>query len=1193
MTNTAPPSLGIKSALPSTFKGVRGGVAEDEELLAELRAISAKSSSADRFAESTSDNDGEVNTRAGSGDVVTSKKGATDSSTRPSSSSAVSKSKPDSSELPPWKRDKSKVMASSSISDVDIAIAAPPPAAAAEPLQPEQSELADPAPQNFGIKSVLPSTFKGDRGGSAEDEELLAELRAISAKSSGADRFAEERNNDGKESTVTPAEDVVSSGCVPSSRSSRAPSKSKQTETLELPPWKRGKNMAASSSTPQVDVVVATPHAPESSPSPEPEPALSELTDTAPPSLGIKSALPSTFKGDRGGVAEDEELLAELRAISAKSSSADRFAESTSDNGGEVNTRAGSGDVVTSKKGATERSSRPRSSPAAAKSKSESSELPPWKRGRNMVTASSSISDVDIVVTAPLPAAAAELLQPVQSVLNDPVPQNFGIKSVLPSTFKGDRGGSAEDEELLAELRAISAKSSSVDRFKEESSGNGGDANTTAHVADVASTSLKKKATVRRPPPLSSNKTAYDPQPVTALNSAVSETVAGDESVTITKESLRTALSDKSWKLRKEAYIFLRNLLASRVQDGEGNGDIDGETLMPGLDDTIPVIVADSNAGALDAALQFALDYAEHCRGASSAELVHKTVSSLVKGSAFSSSRPSTSRHTTSLTLKLMEVGSAGYASVHSGSEVLLSQGLTSRKPKVVIAAAALILQAAYDFGAGSLPLAAVSSVAPKMLSHSNATVRETGLNIVAESCRALGSKGPLQGVIDSMKKAQLAQLDSLLEAQPEPTPIRVGLRSLRSSSSLSPADAIAAVEAGAKELEAKRFAKRKPVNIFQELPKTEYSTRVKQPKWSEKVAALDLVLKCGGEKPYKLAQPTVSVNYGPLVTEMKKLLSHSHFAVVSKSMLVLSMLAEGVGGSVFPHLRPLLSQLILLSKDKKVNRYVGECLDSFFGNVLEIEHILDADDALPSVLNEKVQKNSLVRTSALQFLGRCIERRESAGPRGKVTGNSAAGIAKLCCDKLEDSDAAVRNAATESLRSLLSVEDASISDSVGPIIESLKSKNSRAHKSLVGSTATTQRKVVPANAGSERNDSVSGRVGKAQSAWTAAASRPSQKGSRSTAGKMPSDGRGPVTSKSQSNTSTNGVEISSGTQFKDTPDAPYLDRALSYVSAINVPSWDAPVDDGGVLAGLKCELACIACRGSTVYMSDARFSFS
>ena len=482
---------------------------------------------------------------------------------------------------------------------------------------------------------------------------------------------------------------------------------------------------------------------------------------------------------------------------------------------------------------------------------------------------------------------------------------------------------------------------------------------------------------------------------------------------------------------------------------------------MPGLDDALPAMVSDSNAGALDTALAFAVDYAEHCSGASSSELAAKIVASLIKGSALSSSRPTTSKSATALTLKLMEVGGDGHASVHAVSEVLLSQGLSSRKPKVVIATSALILQAAYDFGAGSLPLAAISSTAPKMLSHSNATVRETGLKLIAEICRALGSKSPLESLIDGMKKAQVSQLDTLLEEQPEPTPIGVGLRSLKGSApSQSPADALAALEAGAKELEAKRFAEREPVNIFQELPKTDYSSRIKLPKWSEKVAALDIILECGGEKPYKLAQPSSSANYQPLISEMKKLLSHSHFAVASKSMQVLSMLAEGVGSSLFPNLRPLLGELILLSKDKKLNRAVGECLDVFFGNVLDIEHLLDEDDALPSVLNEKLQKNALVRASALNFLGRCIKRGESAGSRGPISHKSATEAARLCCEKLEDSDASVRKAATETLSVLLSVEDVAVADAISPIIESLQTKNSRAYKALKGSVGATRKRV-------------------------------------------------------------------------------------------------------------------------------------
>ena len=87
------------------------------------------------------------------------------------------------------------------------------------------------------------------------------------------------------------------------------------------------------------------------------------------------------------------------------------------------------------------------------------------------------------------------------------------------------------------------------------------------------------------------------------------------------------------------------------------------------------------------------------------------------------------------------------------------------------------------------------------------------------------------------------------------------------------------------------------------------------------------------------------------------------------------------------------------------------------------------------------------------------MKRGESAGPRGRTTGKSGAAVARLCCDKLDDSDASVRKSATETLSVLLSVEDEAISDAVLPIIESLKTKNSRVYKSLVkGRGGNTQR---------------------------------------------------------------------------------------------------------------------------------------
>ena len=87
----------------------------------------------------------------------------------------------------------------------------------------------DPPNSGNGFQTSQPKTFTGDRGGSAHDDDLLAELRAISAKSGSANRFKEDEVD-----SATGAEDNVISP------PSAAPSSSTQSnDEKALPPWKR------------------------------------------------------------------------------------------------------------------------------------------------------------------------------------------------------------------------------------------------------------------------------------------------------------------------------------------------------------------------------------------------------------------------------------------------------------------------------------------------------------------------------------------------------------------------------------------------------------------------------------------------------------------------------------------------------------------------------------------------------------------------------------------------------------------------------------------------------------------------------------------------------------------------------------------------------------------------------------------
>merc|ERR1712176_1296559 len=118
-----------------------------------------------------------------------------------------------------------------------------------------------------------------------------------------------------------------------------------------------------------------------------------------------------------------------------------------------------------------------------------------------------------------------------------------------------------------------------------------------------------------------------------------------------------------------------------------------------------------------------------------------------------------------------MEVGRDGCCSVHSVVTVLLTDGLDSKKTKVVLNTGNLVLEAAQAFGAATLPLAILLSNVSKLLSNSTSGIREIGVKVVAELCRAMGSKDHMEDVIVCMKPSQVSDLDKLLNEQKHPSP--------------------------------------------------------------------------------------------------------------------------------------------------------------------------------------------------------------------------------------------------------------------------------------------------------------------------------------------------------------------------------------------------------------------------------------
>jgi hypothetical protein len=1072
------------------------------------------------------------------------------------------------------------------------------------------------------------------RSGVAEDEELLALLRGVSSASSASRRFQSNDDNDNENIRI----DDNDGDIVPKPNTVTATTTTMKNVQSNPPPQQVSCNTTSSTSrsgmtrtSPICDntsivrteqSVVTHDERLQNEESPNLVPSLSSSApshnnnNTAAITTNNTGASNHVYQGERGGVAEDEELLALLRGVSS-ASSASRFRDEHNHDDDDNDNNDGNNNTMKKVNHVDQHASiipklngsnRPGRNPQRPSKNSGTSTIR-QKLESDRIRSKESVprnvpSTLDAQVVQASQHSNSEMTDPSPNVARLPIPPPLSLpvpatsslttpgiaadsSTISHHVYQGERGGIAEDEELLALLRGVSSASANR-RFRDEDDTNDHSdtfnddsiAPTTSKVS-MSTTSLRTKPAPVHP----TSSTFAEPQPVVKETISLANTTSNTDvssmldpvpqsmnDALLPEESILTSLTDKNWKVRCQAYDTLSFILRDHVQ--KSSTIIDSDCILSGLDTRVQLLVEDTNAGALDKALEFCNLYAEHCSGAGSSDIACRIVTSMIQKNCFSS-RPGTLLLSNTLTLKLMEVGVDGKASIHSIVEVLLNDGLASKKPKVIQASASLILDAIYHFGAASLPLAALTNAAPKMLSHSNAAVRDCCIKILAEICRALGgSKAPIQNVVDGMKKAQLSELDTQLSEQPEPTPIRTGLRSSRDkkqdgvmTSAPSPTDAIATLHANAKELEAQRYAALSAVNIIAAIEKTEYAEQIQHTKWSEKVAALDKVLECGGEKPYKLLPPSSLVNYSPLVTEMKKLLAHTHFVVCSRAIQVLSMIAEGVGDKIYPHLRPTLTPLLQLSKDKKLTTEVSNGLDVFFGNVLSFDSILEHEDAIPSMVNEKTQKNALARATALTFLQRCVDRQSSAGPKGMISTSHAAVIATLCCNKLDDSDASVRKVSLSVLEALLRTSgeaDTPFTSVVEKVLEQLRLSNPRAYKTLTATTSAVETK----ENRSSNTTSLGPNIDRPET--TTSQSQPTARVRSAAPSKRPPSPAAPKPESRSTTTLDVPTRGSDSASLEDRLHLPRFEEAMIHVTSLGMPQWDASEDDGGILAGLK-----------------------
>ena len=424
----------------------------------------------------------------------------------------------------------------------------------------------------FDKGSAPSNTFIGKNGGAAEDAELLAELMAISAKSQ-KNRF-EDDNDDTDGDSRMPSNANIDSVKDDTSSSKQKPTGFPKTESVT------GETRIEESNDVEEPIVVSK--------------------------VGFKSSIPQTFKGQNGGSAEDAELLAELMEVSTKSKSSASLQEDTQSamvrSGDDAQPADGVASLPPWKKKASRKST-------GTGRRKEGGEVPPWKRKE--VSTSKSDSTSNNIGSQDMTNNVVERPSSSSDIVG-----GFDKGSAPSNTFIGKNGGAAEDAELLAELMAISAKAQRKRSDSVNSDGNDGIIQSPGitHYDDDKEYGYSDKN-------IGTGTSIRNMHP---SNDLVETSSVGDstEAQSLTTDDFLTGVTAKEWKTRKLCFHGLSARIRECSQCKET--PFRGEEILPDIDDKVSSFVKDTNASALDASLDLALQYSEFCMGASDFEIAKK-----------------------------------------------------------------------------------------------------------------------------------------------------------------------------------------------------------------------------------------------------------------------------------------------------------------------------------------------------------------------------------------------------------------------------------------------------------------------------------------------------------------------------------------------------------------------------------------
>ncbi|EQC30635.1 hypothetical protein SDRG_11690 [Saprolegnia diclina VS20] len=525
---------------------------------------------------------------------------------------------------------------------------------------------------------------------------------------------------------------------------------------------------------------------------------------------------------------------------------------------------------------------------------------------------------------------------------------------------------------------------------------------------------LELKAAETAPPPRASPTPSDEPSPSQAPRQTSDEPP-------LAFEALEAKVADKNWKVRKEAYDDMKLAFETgRGVDGGNPIEFFGK------------MVDDSNAAAMEAGLAAVLAYTKEATPQQWSNSVIARTMTKVVDKCFTG-RPGTVKLAEELVLEYIHQG--------GGEDTIaaLIEGTKNKKPKAPPLCVSLMLEALKTFGPRVVPVPPLKAALPALCESTVNNVRPTALKVICELYRWTGP--PLvQDIVNGLRPAQKTEYEELIkDITPGQATVTRYVKGKEPRAAPAPRGApgrAAAAAPVAATMDPRDFAE--TIDLLAKLPKTEFKAKLALPKWSEKVAALQIILDTVGSVP-KLAYG----DFGDLVHTLKLCMQDANVNITAKSIEVLGVLADGVRKPFSQYARLMLPLLLKKLSDKKslILNATHQTLDMFLQHALPLDAMMDE---IKLSVDGATNKIPAARGQTIAFLQRAIAKKW-------VNVMDAALIktlGELFASGIDDSDPGLRKAGVEAMVTLVESSD-SASRMVKATLDGLEKRQPRSYRTI------------------------------------------------------------------------------------------------------------------------------------------------